>query len=40
MVFLTQPADAAGQNSSQFAISMSDENTQIDPAYSVLGMVS
>lgn len=40
VVFLTQPADAAGQNSSQFAISMSDENTQIDPAYSVLGMVS
>lgn len=40
VVFLTQPVDATGQNSSQFAISMSDENTQIDPAYSVLGMVS
>jgi peptidyl-prolyl cis-trans isomerase B (cyclophilin B) len=40
VVFLTQAADASGQNSSQFAISMSDENTQIDPAYSVLGMVS
>lgn len=40
VVFLTQPADAAGQNSSQFAISLSDENTQIDPVYSVLGMVT
>ncbi|MFI7455157.1 peptidylprolyl isomerase [Nonomuraea sp. NPDC049714] len=40
VVFLTQAPDAVGQNSSQFAISMSDENTQIDPAYSVLGMVS
>ncbi|GAA1644849.1 hypothetical protein GCM10009733_047480 [Nonomuraea maheshkhaliensis] len=39
VVFLTQPADAAGQNSSQFAISLSDENSQIEPAYSVLGMV-
>ncbi|MEV0621067.1 peptidylprolyl isomerase [Nonomuraea sp. NPDC050404] len=39
VVFLTQPLDAAGQNSSQFAISLSDENTQIDPVYSVLGMV-
>jgi peptidyl-prolyl cis-trans isomerase B (cyclophilin B) len=40
VVFLTQPLDAAGQNSSQFAISLSDENTQIDPIYSVLGMVT
>ncbi|NUW45645.1 peptidylprolyl isomerase [Nonomuraea rhodomycinica] len=40
VVFLTQPQDAAGQNSSQFAISMSDENAQIEPQYSVLGMVS
>ncbi|MEU4574941.1 peptidylprolyl isomerase [Nonomuraea sp. ATR24] len=39
VVFLTQPQDAAGQNSSQFAISLSDENAQIDPVYSVLGMV-
>lgn len=39
VVFLTQPLDAAGQNSSQFAISLSDENTQIEPQYSVLGMV-
>ncbi|WP_043622080.1 peptidylprolyl isomerase [Nonomuraea candida] len=39
VVFLTQPLDAAGQNSSQFAISLSDENTQIEPVYSVLGMV-
>ncbi|WP_327580737.1 peptidylprolyl isomerase [Nonomuraea sp. NBC_00507] len=39
VVFLTQPQDAAGQNSSQFAISMSDENAQIEPQYSVLGMV-
>ncbi|MDA0635707.1 peptidylprolyl isomerase [Nonomuraea sp. MCN248] len=40
VVFLTQPLDAAGQNSSQFAISLSDENAQIDPQYSVLGMVT
>ncbi len=40
VVFLTQPLDAAGQNSSQFAISLSDENTQLEPVYSVLGMVS
>ncbi|NUW37281.1 peptidylprolyl isomerase [Nonomuraea sp. SMC257] len=40
VVFLTQPQDAAGQNSSQFAISLSDENAQIEPQYSVLGMVS
>ncbi|MGN9842857.1 peptidylprolyl isomerase [Nonomuraea sp. H19] len=39
VVFLTQPAEAAGQNSSQFAISLSDENSQLDPQYSVLGMV-
>ncbi|MFG1948979.1 peptidylprolyl isomerase [Nonomuraea sp. NPDC048826] len=40
VVFLTQPLDAAGQNSSQFAISLSDENAQIDSVYSVLGMVT
>lgn len=39
VVFLTQPLDAEGQNSSQFAISLSDENAQIEPLYSVLGMV-
>ncbi|MCA2226710.1 peptidylprolyl isomerase [Nonomuraea aurantiaca] len=39
VVFLTQPQDAAGQNSSQFAISLSDENSQIEAQYSVLGMV-
>ncbi|MER7503137.1 peptidylprolyl isomerase [Nonomuraea pusilla] len=39
VVFLTQPTDAAGQNSSQFAISLSDENGQLEPQYSVLGMV-
>ncbi|TMR98609.1 peptidylprolyl isomerase [Nonomuraea basaltis] len=39
VVFLTQPLDAAGQNSSQFAISMSDENAQLEPQYSVLGIV-
>ncbi|TMR24541.1 peptidylprolyl isomerase [Nonomuraea turkmeniaca] len=39
VVFLTQPQDAAGQNSSQFAISLSDDNSQIEPQYSVLGMV-
>ncbi|WP_049568528.1 peptidylprolyl isomerase [Nonomuraea sp. SBT364] len=40
VVFLTQPPDAAGQNSSQFAISLSDENSQLEPIYSVLGMVT
>ncbi|NRQ32059.1 peptidylprolyl isomerase [Nonomuraea sp. NN258] len=39
VVFLTQPDDAEGQNSSQFAISLSDENGQLEPQYSVLGMV-
>ncbi|WP_327091703.1 peptidylprolyl isomerase [Nonomuraea sp. NBC_01738] len=39
VVFLTQPTDAAGQNSSQFAISLSDENGQLEPQYSVLGVV-
>jgi peptidyl-prolyl cis-trans isomerase B (cyclophilin B) len=39
VVFLTQPDGAAGQNSSQFAISLSDENAQLEPQYSVLGMV-
>ncbi|MFC4009531.1 peptidylprolyl isomerase [Nonomuraea purpurea] len=40
VVFLTQPEGAEGQNSSQFAISVSDENTQIQPDYSTLGMVT
>ncbi|MEV0594775.1 peptidylprolyl isomerase [Nonomuraea cavernae] len=40
VVFLTQPQDAAGQNSSQFAISLSDENAQLEPQFSVLGVVS
>jgi peptidyl-prolyl cis-trans isomerase B (cyclophilin B) len=40
VVFLTQPLDASGQNSSQFAISLSDENSQLEPTYSVLGMVT
>ncbi|GAA3657549.1 peptidylprolyl isomerase [Nonomuraea antimicrobica] len=39
VVFLTQPLDAAGQNSSQFAFSLTDENTQIEPAYTPLGIV-
>ncbi|MCF6471201.1 peptidylprolyl isomerase [Nonomuraea sp. MG754425] len=39
VVFLTQPQDAAGQNSSQFAISLSDENAQLEPQFSVLGVV-
>ncbi|MER6581600.1 peptidylprolyl isomerase [Nonomuraea sp. NPDC001023] len=39
VVFLTQPDGASGQNSSQFAISLSDENGQLEPQYSVLGMV-
>ncbi|GGT23349.1 peptidylprolyl isomerase [Nonomuraea spiralis] len=39
VVFLTQPDGAAGQNSSQFAISLSDENGQLEPQYSVLGIV-
>ncbi|MER6949916.1 peptidylprolyl isomerase [Nonomuraea sp. NPDC000554] len=39
VVFLTQPAEASGQNSSQFGISLSDENAQLDPQLSVLGMV-
>ncbi|MBF8185147.1 peptidylprolyl isomerase [Nonomuraea sp. K274] len=40
VVFMTQPGDAAGQNNSQFAFSLSDENTQIGAGYSVVGMVS
>ncbi|MEU1391966.1 MULTISPECIES: peptidylprolyl isomerase [unclassified Nonomuraea] len=39
VVFLTQPDGASGQNSSQFAISLSDENGQLEPQYSVLGIV-
>ncbi|GAA0933174.1 peptidylprolyl isomerase [Nonomuraea longicatena] len=38
VVFLTQPTDAEGRNSSQFAISLSDQNTQLDPVYSLLGV--
>ncbi|MEV4563245.1 peptidylprolyl isomerase [Nonomuraea sp. NPDC049419] len=40
VVFMTQPGDAAGQNNSQFAISLSNENMQIGSGYSVVGMVS
>ncbi|SEG90660.1 peptidyl-prolyl cis-trans isomerase B (cyclophilin B) [Nonomuraea solani] len=40
VVFLTQAGDAAGQNNSQFAFSLSDENVQIGAGYNVLGMVS
>ncbi|WP_113699649.1 peptidylprolyl isomerase [Nonomuraea lactucae] len=38
-VFLTQPVGSSGENSSQFAISLSDENAQIQDPYSVIGMV-
>lgn len=40
IVFMTQPSGAMGQNNSQFAISMSDENVQIQDAFSTIGMVS
>ncbi|MGW5688094.1 peptidylprolyl isomerase [Nonomuraea sp. NPDC003754] len=40
VVFVTQPSGAAGQNGSQFAISLSNENTQVSPEYGVLGTVS
>lgn len=40
VVFMTQPAEAIGQNSSQFAISMSDDNVMIQDPYSTIGMVS
>ncbi|MFI7129867.1 peptidylprolyl isomerase [Nonomuraea sp. NPDC050153] len=40
VVFMTQAGDAMGQNNSQFAISLSDENTQIGSGYNVVGMVS
>ncbi|MET7331339.1 peptidylprolyl isomerase [Nonomuraea sp. NPDC005650] len=40
VVFMTQAGDAVGQNNSQFAISLSDENTQLDVGYNVVGMVS
>lgn len=40
VVFMTQPSEAAGQNNSQFAISLSDENTQVGAGYNVIGMVS
>jgi peptidyl-prolyl cis-trans isomerase B (cyclophilin B) len=40
VVFMTQPGDAAGQNNSQFAFSLSDENHQIGSGYSVIGMIS
>ncbi|MFG6197473.1 peptidylprolyl isomerase [Nonomuraea sp. JJY05] len=39
-VFMTQAGDAMGQNNSQFAISLSDENTQLNVGYNVVGMVS
>ncbi|MET8863139.1 peptidylprolyl isomerase [Nonomuraea sp. NPDC004580] len=40
VVFMTQPGESAGQNNSQFAISLSNENMQIGAGYSVVGMVS
>ncbi|MDF2704883.1 MAG: peptidylprolyl isomerase [Nonomuraea muscovyensis] len=40
VVMLTQPAGASNQSSSQFAISLSDENAQIQDPYTVLGVVS
>ncbi|MEU6787068.1 peptidylprolyl isomerase [Nonomuraea angiospora] len=40
VVFMTQAGDGMGQNNSQFAISLSDENTQIGSGYNVIGMVS
>ncbi|MBB3733682.1 peptidylprolyl isomerase [Nonomuraea dietziae] len=40
VVFISQPSGAAGQNSSQFAISLSDDNTQVPAEYSVLGVIS
>jgi peptidyl-prolyl cis-trans isomerase B (cyclophilin B) len=39
VVLLTEPDGATDENSSQFAISMADENGQIQSSYSVLGMV-
>jgi peptidyl-prolyl cis-trans isomerase B (cyclophilin B) len=40
VMFMTQPAEASGQNNSQFAFSLSDENQQIGPGFSVVGVVS
>ncbi|MFI6735702.1 peptidylprolyl isomerase [Nonomuraea sp. NPDC050451] len=40
VVFMTQAGDAMGQNNSQFAISLSDENNQIGSGYNVIGVVS
>lgn len=40
VVMMSQPPEAAGQNNSQFVISLSDDNTQIGAGYSVVGMVS
>ncbi|MGV9378405.1 peptidylprolyl isomerase [Nonomuraea sp. NPDC003707] len=40
VVFMTQAGDAMGQNNSQFAISLSDENSQIGSGYNVIGVVS
>ncbi|MFI6323140.1 peptidylprolyl isomerase [Nonomuraea sp. NPDC050556] len=41
VVFMTQPDGAEGQNNSQFAISLSDENgSLIQNAYTEIGMVS
>jgi peptidyl-prolyl cis-trans isomerase B (cyclophilin B) len=38
-VFLTQPVGDGNQNSSQFAISLADENAAIQDPYTVIGMV-
>ncbi|SDL68639.1 peptidylprolyl isomerase [Nonomuraea jiangxiensis] len=40
VVFMTQAGDAMGRNNSQFAISLSDENTEIGSGYNVVGVVS
>jgi peptidyl-prolyl cis-trans isomerase B (cyclophilin B) len=39
VVFLTQPEGNGNMNSSQFAISMADENAQVQTPYSILGVV-
>ncbi|MEV0588951.1 peptidylprolyl isomerase [Nonomuraea sp. NPDC050310] len=40
VVFLTQPSEAFNQSSSQFAISLADENAQIGGGYTPIGMVT
>jgi peptidyl-prolyl cis-trans isomerase B (cyclophilin B) len=40
VVFMTQPEGAAGQNSSQFAVSLSGDNTQIPAEFTPVGMVT